>query len=70
MKLILDNLFKGYFFVFPKYALYLIVPTFISVILHYFNLFGITEDTLKIITLIFAPITIFGFIWTLIRNNY
>jgi len=66
---ILDHLFVGFHFFLPKFAVYLIVPTFI---LSFMKLFGfelITDIFLIKLTLVILPIVLLGAFWFIYRTT-
>jgi len=66
---ILDHLFVGFYFFLPKFAVYLIVPTFI---LSFMKLFGfelITDIFLIKLTLTILPIVFLGAFWFIYRTT-
>jgi hypothetical protein len=66
---ILDHLFVGFQFFLPKFALYLIVPSFIFSFMKFFGVQWVTDTFLMYMTLSVLPIFIFGCAWFIYRTT-
>ena len=66
---ILDHLFVGFQFFLPKFAVYLIVPTFILSFMKFFGVKLITDIFLINLTLGILPIFILGAFWFIYRTT-
>jgi uncharacterized BrkB/YihY/UPF0761 family membrane protein len=66
---ILDHLFVGFQFFLPKFAVYLIVPTFIFSFMKFFGVELITDIFLINLTLGIIPIFLLGAFWFIYRTT-
>lgn len=66
---ILDHLFVGFQFFLPKFAVYLIVPTFVLSFMKFFGVELITDIFLINLTLGIVPIFILGAFWFIYRTT-
>jgi hypothetical protein len=66
---ILDHLFVGFQFFLPKFAVYLIVPTFVLSFMKFFGVELIKDIFLINLTLGIVPIFILGAFWFIYRTT-
>jgi hypothetical protein len=66
---ILDHLFVGFQFFLPKFAVYLIVPTFILSFMKFFGVEWVTDILLVKLTLGVLPIFLLGAFWFIYRTT-
>lgn len=65
---ILDNLFLGFFYFFPKFVSYLMIPTIIFCLMKFIGIAWVTESFLITFTLWMLPITALGIFWFIYRT--
>jgi hypothetical protein len=66
---ILDHLFLDFTLFLPKFALYLIIPTFVFSFMNLFGIKWITDMFLINMTLFILPFFILGCIWFIYRTT-
>lgn len=66
---ILDHLFVGFQFFLPKFAVYLIGPTFILLFMKFFEVEWVTDALMLNLTLGVLPIFLLGAFWFIYRTT-